>query len=97
LGRLFDWVRDSNRAMDAGETTPEQAAQTLADLHVLNSILALAPEKAAVPEAVLALAEERQAARAAKNWGRSDELRDAIAGFGWQIKDTKLGPQLTRL
>lgn len=97
LGRLFDWVRDSNRAMDAGVTSPEQAAQTLADMNVLNSILALAPEKAAVPEAVQSLVEERQAARAAKNWGRSDELRDAIAGLGWLVKDTKHGPQLTRL
>ena len=97
LGRLFDWLRDSNRGMDSGELSPAGAARALADFERLNTVLALAPEQAAVPTEVLALVEERQAVRAAKDWGRSDQLRDAIASLGWTIKDTKQGPQLTRL
>ena len=97
LGRLFDWLRDSNRGMDSGELSPAGAARALADFERLNTVLALAPEQAAVPTEVLALVEERQAVRAAKDWGRSDQLRDAIAALGWTIKDTKQGPQLTRL
>jgi cysteinyl-tRNA synthetase len=50
-----------------------------------------------VPAEVLALVEKRQAVRAAKEWSRSDELRDAIAALGWTVKDTKQGPQVTRL
>ena len=96
LGRLFDWLRDSNRGMDSGELSPAGAARALADFERLNTILALAPEQAAVPTEVLALVEERQAVRAAKDWGRSDQLRDAIAALGWTVKDTKQGPQLTR-
>jgi cysteinyl-tRNA synthetase len=97
LGRLFDWLRDSNRAMDSGELSPGGAARTLADFERLNTVLALAPEQAAVPTEVLALVEERQAARAAKDWTRSDVLRDAIAAQGWAVKDTKQGPQITKL
>ncbi|NBV86869.1 MAG: cysteine--tRNA ligase, partial [Verrucomicrobia bacterium] len=96
LGHLFDWVRESNRGLDAGEVTPAEAAQMLADFAVLNSILALAPDPAAVPPEVQELVQQREAARAAKDWALSDRLRAAISGMGWQLKDTKLGPQLTR-
>jgi cysteinyl-tRNA synthetase len=97
LGRLFDWLRDSNRAMDAGELSPAQASRTLADFRRLNTILAIDPDQETVPSEVLALVEERQAARAAKNWALSDQLRDAIAARGWTVKDTKQGPQVIRL
>lgn len=97
LGHLFDWIRDSNRAMDAGEISPGGAARTLADFAVLDSILALGLGKIEVPPDVLALMEQRQAARDARNWAQSDALRDALAAAGWQVKDTKQGPQLTRI
>ena len=97
LGRLFDWLRDSNRAMDCGELSPAGAARTLSEFERLNTILALAPEQTAVPAEVRALVEERQAARESKDWARSDLLRDAIAAHGWTVKDTKQGPQITKL
>jgi len=49
----------------------------------------------AVPEDVTALAESRELARQNKDWKKSDELRDAIKGKGWNIEDTKNGYQLT--
>jgi cysteinyl-tRNA synthetase len=97
LGHLFDWIRDSNRAMDANEVSAEDAAEMLADFAVLNSILELEAPKSSIPNAVQSLVGERQAAREAREWGRSDELRDAIAALGWQVKDTKQGPQITRI
>jgi cysteinyl-tRNA synthetase len=96
LGHLFELVRESNRALDERTLTPGHAAQLLADWQRLNRILALEPEAASIPAEVLALVEERQQARAAKEWKRSDELRDAIAATGWDVKDTKQGPKLTR-
>lgn len=48
------------------------------------------------PEAVRALIEEREAARAAQNWPRADELRDAIALAGYTIKDTSEGTTITK-
>ena len=35
------------------------------------------------------LAEERWAARTAKNWALSDVLRDQLATAGWIVKDNK--------
>ncbi len=40
--------------------------------------------------------DERAQARTDKNFKRSDELRDGIAGLGWIVKDTKDGQKLTR-
>jgi cysteinyl-tRNA synthetase len=40
---------------------------------------------------VLALVEQRNAARAAKNWADSDRLREAITQLGWSVKDGKEG------
>ena len=48
------------------------------------------------PDHVLALAAERTAARAAKDFARSDELRAEIAEFGWVVKDTAEGVELTQ-
>jgi hypothetical protein len=46
------------------------------------------------PDAVQRLAAERVDARSAKDFARSDELRDEIAGLGWLIKDTAGGYEL---
>ena len=95
LGHLFELIRASNHALDAGTLTPGQAAQLAADWQRLNRVLALERDAAAIPAEVTDLVEERQQARAAKEWKRSDELRDAIAALGWVVKDTKEGPKLT--
>jgi cysteinyl-tRNA synthetase len=47
-----------------------------------------------VPAEVAALAEQRAAARAAKDWAESDRLRDALADLGWTVTDSKDGQQL---
>lgn len=49
------------------------------------------------PEQVLALLEERRAARERQEWGRADELREKIAGFGWQVVDTAEGSRLEKI
>jgi len=47
------------------------------------------------PPDVLALVEEREAARARGDWAASDELRGQIAALGWEVRDTRAGPELT--
>ena len=49
-----------------------------------------------VPDEVVALAEERLAARKAKNWAESDRLRNEIAERGYAIKDTATGYEITK-
>ena len=94
LGQLFTLIRDSNADLDFDAVSPAQAAALLADWHRANAVLRLENDEVAVPAKVTALVEERQAARAAKNWAESDRLRDEIAALGWIVKDTKDGPKL---
>ena len=49
-----------------------------------------------VPDEVLALAEQRLAARKDKNWAESDRLRNEIAERGFAIKDTATGYELSK-
>jgi cysteinyl-tRNA synthetase len=44
---------------------------------------------------VLALLEERAAARAGRDWAAADRLRDCIAALGWQVRDTPAGQELS--
>jgi cysteinyl-tRNA synthetase len=95
MGHLFDLVRDSNRAIDDGKLTRGQAAHLFESWKRINSVLALEREAHTPSPEVLALVEQRQVARANKQWAESDRLRDAIAALGWIVKDTKEGPKLT--
>ena len=52
---------------------------------------------AEAPPELLALLEERQAARKSKNFARSDAIRDELKAKGWQIEDTPKGPRLKKL
>jgi len=47
-----------------------------------------------IPDEIVCLAQERQEARKARNWSRSDELRDAINSRGYIVADTKDGFEL---
>jgi cysteinyl-tRNA synthetase len=95
LGHVFNVIRESNRALDQGELTPGDARAMLLWWNRVNSVLGFEELSFSVPSHVLALVEQRQQARMAKDWKKSDELRDAIAALGWVVKDTKDGPKLT--
>lgn len=45
-------------------------------------------------EEVMELVREREVARQMKNWQEADRLRQLIADQGWQVLDTRQGPQL---
>ncbi len=45
---------------------------------------------------VLALVEQRQQARAGKQWAESDRLREKISALGWTVQDTKDGQKLIK-
>jgi cysteinyl-tRNA synthetase len=94
MGRLFDLIRDTNRALDAGGISAGTAAALLEAWRRINGVLAFEREAHTPSPEVLALVEQRQAARANRQWGESDRLRDAIAALGWVVKDTKEGPKL---
>ena len=97
LAVLFETLRESNRSMDEGVITPPQARGLLAWLARVDGVLALQPDAgAAIPQKVEELLAARAAARAAKEWKKSDELRDEIAARGWIVKDTKDGQRVSK-
>ena len=49
-----------------------------------------------VPAEVQSLVDARAAARKAKDWKKSDELRDEIAKLGYTVKDTPQGQQISK-
>ena len=49
-----------------------------------------------IPADVKAIAEERWAARTARDWAKSDELRAKLAEMGYAVKDSKTGYELIK-
>lgn len=99
LAVLHEAVRHGNSALDAG--VPEAAAHHCAAVEAMASALGLRdvpePEEAGGPAAVAleALVQsqlaERLEAKAAKDFGTADALRDRLAAAGIQIEDTPAG------
>jgi cysteinyl-tRNA synthetase len=95
---IFDWVSDTNKRLAENSLTPTAASAALAAWEQVNSVLGI--EKAAdvdAPAEILALLEARQAARKAKDFKRSDEIRDALKAKGWVVEDSPKGPKLKKL
>jgi cysteinyl-tRNA synthetase len=93
---LFTTVTAANRALDAGDE-PAAAALAASVAAMVRAVgLDLAWEADVAPDDVVALADERAAARSAKDWARADELRDELAARGWLVEDTPTGPVVRR-
>jgi cysteinyl-tRNA synthetase len=95
-GAVFEWIREKNRMLADGSIDPVRAAAALAAWERINAVLGIAEHEIAVPAEIQTLAEERQAARKAKDFARSDEIRDQLASQGWVIEDTPKGPRVKR-
>jgi cysteinyl-tRNA synthetase len=97
-GAIFEWVRETNRALAANELTALQAASALQMWQAVDSVFGLGTEREAeTPAEILALMEARQAARKAKDFKRSDAIRDELKAKGWVIEDTPKGPRAKRI
>jgi cysteinyl-tRNA synthetase len=95
LAALFDWVGEANRRLDAGEEvgTGEKLREML---HTLG-LEGLLEQEAGAGDEARRLMDEREAARAARDFATADERRDQLAALGWQVRDTPQGPQLVPL
>jgi len=94
-GVVFDQVREWNRRMDAGELKATSAAAALAAWEHIDGVFGVGTRLGAeAPPAIVALLNQREAARKAREFGRADELREVMKSQGWQIEDTPKGPRL---
>jgi cysteinyl-tRNA synthetase len=91
---LFEWVREANRRLDAGEALAPGRLREM--LHALGLERLLDGAREEAPEDVRALAERREAARAERDFAEADRLRDELAARGWEVRDTPDGARLVR-
>jgi len=100
LAALYDLMKNANRLADRGELTAAGAGAVLAAYRDFDRVLgcldvdeakAAQKEEEKFPAEVIALAEERAAARKAKDFAAGDRLRDAIAAAGYLIEDAPGG------
>jgi len=100
LAAVFEYVRDTNSAMDSGEFRAGNVAAALAFLARFDSIFdVLRPTEQAgqlSDGAVDALIEERTAAKKARNFARADQIRQELLDQGIILEDTKSGVRWKR-
>ena len=98
LAVLFDLIRDIHSLCDQNLLSAEGARAVLDLLGSFDQVLAIMPAaEEQIPEDLRQLLEERETARKAKDFRRSDQLRDAIHARGYAIDDTPNGAQLRRV
>ncbi len=91
LAAVFDLVRVLNGRVAARTLSTADARRGAAALRDLDSVLGVISIDGSLPAGAEALIEQRAAARAAKDFAKSDELRDALAAMGVAVEDTKDG------
>ncbi|HEX8025870.1 MAG TPA: cysteine--tRNA ligase [Candidatus Limnocylindrales bacterium] len=98
LAAIFDLVRETNRRVGERRLSTADARRVLARLRELDQVLGILPsaDDELSPEA-MRLLEQRQAARAARDFEASDRLRDELAALGLVVEDTRDGQRWRRL
>ena len=98
LAAVFDLVRDANRRIDGRSLSTADAGRIAAWLRDVDHVLGVLPDDVeALDQELLALLDERAAARASRDWSASDRIRDALAERGIAVEDTRDGQRWRRL
>ena len=100
LGVVFEFLRETNSAMDGGKFLTGNVASAQALMGLFDSVFdVMRPTTVAdgiSDEAVEALIAERVGAKKARNFGRADEVRAELDAQGIVLEDTKDGPRWKR-
>jgi cysteinyl-tRNA synthetase len=107
VAQVYEAVRDGNRALDADDDAA--AATALGTVEAMLAVLGLSLSDPAwsapsspdglipiVDGLVQALLDERQGARARKDYAAADAIRARLSDLGLAIKDTPAGPRWSR-
>ena len=100
LAAVFEYIRDTNSAMDSGGFLAGNAAGALAFLSRFDAVFDVlrpsAKEGGLSDQEVETLIAERTSAKKARNFARADEIRAELSGKGIVIEDTKEGVRWKR-
>ncbi len=101
ISTLFEACRIINQLIDRKASIQQETVQALTELMrtFIFDILGLKEDtgsgnkarEEAFGQVVNMLLEQRQQAKAEKNWALSDQIRDQLAALGFEVKDTKDG------
>ena len=94
MALLFDTVRQTNKLLDADE--PDRARPLVAAVYEIATAVGLELGGGHVPDEVVALTAELDAARAAKDYGRADAIRARLIGDGWLVETAPAGTTVRR-
>ena len=99
LSVIFELARDINTTLKENPL-PKEKLEAMQKLFLrLTDVLGLLyarKDDNQIPDEVMALVEERKAARKEKNFARADELRAQIEALGYDVKETRQGTQVTK-
>ncbi|MGF6377035.1 cysteinyl-tRNA synthetase [Clostridiales Family XIII bacterium PM5-7] len=97
ISAIFELITAINTAVKDG-ATKEFAKKSLDMLMELADVIGLLQGQAdqGVDDEIQTLVDERQAARAAKDFARADEIRDILKAKGITLKDTPQGVQIIK-
>lgn len=98
LAAVHDFVRETNSALAQGSLKADDKKALLAAVDRFDSVFSIFGEvkKEMLDSEIQALIDERQAARKAKNFARSDEIRNQLTEMGIILEDTKDGVRWRR-
>jgi cysteinyl-tRNA synthetase len=93
LAAIHDFARETNVAMKEKSIKADDQKALLALVERFDSVFNVFGEarQELLDSEIQALIDERQAARAAKNFARADEIRDQLTSMGIVIEDTPDG------
>lgn len=96
LAALFDFVREINTLAPQSSRAALEAAADAFD--ALTGVLGILynRKKDEIPADILALVDERAAAKNAKDWARADAIRAELTEKGYVVEDTPKGPKVSR-
>ncbi len=96
ISAIFEMVADVNKIITQNPSA-EVCRKCAAAIRELGDVLGLLGKKEEGADGdVQKIAAERAEARAAKDWAKSDELRDKLKEMGYIVKDTPQGQQLIK-
>ena len=95
---VFKWVTEINKRLAENSLSASDAASALAAWNKVDSVLGIGVKtETEIPAEISALADERTAAKKAKDFKRSDAIRDELKAKGWVIEDTPKGIKLKKI
>lgn len=93
LATIFEMMREINILVSENKVSKDNKEDILKLMDMFDSVLGvIEKDKLVMTEDIKTLVDEREKARAEKDWKKADEIRDKLAEKGIAVVDTSEGP-----